>query len=119
MNDGLLQECELYRSVPAEPNRRDSSERRRAPAGPLDALRFSGRRQRVRGAPERTRPFFLDRFDTVTLALVVGVLALSISDGVLTIELLAIHSEEVNPVMRFLLGLGGVGTVRSFWASTS
>ena len=43
----------------------------------------------------------------ITLALVVGVLALSILDGVLTIELLDINSEEVNPVMRFLLGLGG------------
>ena len=107
MNDGLPEDHDLHRSALAEPNRRDDCERRRAPTGPLDALRFFGRRQTVRRASERRGPFFVDRFDVITLALVVGVLALSILDGVLTIELLDINSEEVNPVMRFLLGLGG------------
>jgi hypothetical protein len=107
MNNGLLQDRDLNLSALAEPNRRDNSERRRAPTGPWDALRFCGRRQRVRRESERRGPFFVDRFDTITLAVVVGVLVLTILDGVLTIELLDKSSEEVNPVMRFLLGLGG------------
>jgi hypothetical protein len=107
MTDGLLQDRDLYRSVPAEPNRRDNSERRQAPTGPWDALRFCGRRQQVRRVSERSGPFFVERFDAITLAVVVGVLILTILDGVLTIELLDKSSEEVNPVMRFLLGLGG------------
>jgi hypothetical protein len=107
MNDALLQDRDSFRSSPANLNRRDSSERRRTSTGPLDALRLFGRRRRVRRASEREGPFFVDRFDTITLAVVVGVLALSILDGVLTIELLDTNSEEINPVMKFLLGLGG------------
>ena len=107
MNESSSEDQDLYQSAPAEPNRRENSERRRAPTGPLDALRFFGRRQKVRRATERVGPFFVDRFDAITLALVVGVLAFSILDGVLTIELLDINSEEINPVMRLLLGLGG------------
>jgi Domain of unknown function (DUF5658) len=107
MNDGLPENHGLCLCDPAEPNRRDTSERRRAPTGPWDSLRFFGRRRKVRRATERGGPFFVDRFDAITLAVVVGVLALSIIDGVLTIELLDINSEEVNPVMGFFLGLGG------------
>lgn len=43
---------------------------------------------------------------TLTLALVVAILALCILDGILTIELLDRNSEEINPVMRFLLDRG-------------
>ncbi len=107
MNDGVLENHGLCLSDQAEPNRRNHSERRRAPTGPFDSLRFFGRRQKVRRATERRGPFFVDRFDAITLGVVVSVLALSIIDGVLTIELLDINSEEVNPVMKFLLGLGG------------
>ena len=39
---------------------------------------------------------------TVTL----GVLVLCLIDGLLTIELLDLNSEEINPVMRFLLRRG-------------
>ena len=72
----------------------------------MDAFRLAGRRQQVRRDTERTGPFFTDRYDALTLALVVAILALCILDGILTIELLDRNSEEINPVMRFLLDRG-------------
>ncbi len=50
--------------------------------------------------------YFVDRFDAGTLALVVGLLGLTIADGVLTIELIDLNSEEVNPIMAHLLDRG-------------
>ncbi len=72
----------------------------------MDAFRLAGRRQQVRRGTERNGPFFTDRFDALTLALVVAILVLCILDGILTIELLDNNSEELNPVMRFLLDRG-------------
>ena len=57
-------------------------------------------------APNGRAPFFTDRFDALTLAFILAVLALCILDGLLTIELLGINSEELNPVMRYLLDRG-------------
>ena len=72
----------------------------------MDAFRLSGRRQRVRRGAEREGPFFTDRFDALILGFIVAVLVLCIVDGVLTIELLDVNSEEANPVMKFLLDRG-------------
>src|SRR5271157_4068971 len=91
----------------SQPGQRGSADRRRVPTGPMDAFRLSGRRQRVRRCAEREGLFFTDRYDALTLAFIVGVLVLCIVDGVLTIELLGVNSEEANPVMRFLLDRAG------------
>lgn len=85
---------------------RRGPDRRRRPTSPLDALRLHGRRCRPRRIEERTRPYFVDRFNTGVLALIVALLGLTIADGVLTIELLDLNSEEVNPIMAYLLGWG-------------
>ena len=50
--------------------------------------------------------YFVDRFDALTLSMVVALLALTIIDGVLTIELIGLNSEEINPVMVHLLERG-------------
>ena len=92
--------------VSSQLGERDLPDRRRVPTGPLDAFRLSGRRQRVRRGSERKGPYFTDRFDALTLIFIVILLLLCILDGVLTIELLDINSEEVNPVMRLLLERG-------------
>ena len=52
------------------------------------------------GAPGH---FFVDRFDALTLAVIVTLLMLTIADGVLTIELLDTNSEEMNPIMARLI----------------
>ncbi len=48
----------------------------------------------------------MDRFDTVTLAMVLSLLSLTILDGVLTLELLDMNGEEANPLMGYLLNRG-------------
>ncbi len=74
----------------------------------MDAFRLSGRcrRRRVRRGADREGLFFTDRFDALILGFIVAVLVLCIVDGVLTIELLGVNSEEANPVMKFLLDRG-------------
>jgi len=67
----------------------------------------------------REGPFFTDRYDALTLAFIVGVLVLCIVDGVLTIELLGVNSEEANPVMRFLLGRGHLPFLVGKYAMTA
>jgi Domain of unknown function (DUF5658) len=86
--------------------RRQPKDRRLRPTSPLDSLRFGGRRSRPRRAAERHGTYFIDRFDALTLALVVTLLALTILDGILTIELLDTNSEEFNPFMAQLLVRG-------------
>jgi Domain of unknown function (DUF5658) len=86
--------------------RRQQSDRRAQPTSPLDSLRLRGRRVGPRRRAERCGRYFVDRFDALTLALIVALLALTILDGILTIELLDTNSEEINPFMAHLLGKG-------------
>jgi len=81
-------------------------DRRQRPTSPLDAFRRGGQRAQVRRSEERQGAFFIDRFDPVTLAMIVTLLCLTIADGVLTIELLDTNSEEINPLMQHLLTRG-------------
>jgi hypothetical protein len=85
---------------------RSQADRRERPTTPLDALRPGGRRTWPRRQEERLGRFFVDRFDATTLAMIVLLLCLTIADGVLTIELLDVNSEEVNPLMGHLLTRG-------------
>jgi hypothetical protein len=87
-----------------DPCRPDRTDRRKRPTSPLDALRVIGRRKAPRRSADRSGDYFVDRFDAVTLAMIVGLLGLTITDGVLTIELLDRNSEEINPFMAHLLG---------------
>ena len=82
---------------------RGQGDRRQRPTGPLDALRGGGRRQAPRRTEDRAGTYFVDRFNATTLAMIVGLLMLTIADGILTVELLDSHSEEVNPFMAYLL----------------
>ncbi|QEH35849.1 hypothetical protein OJF2_44060 [Aquisphaera giovannonii] len=88
------------------PARRAGEDRRARRTSPLDALRARGRRGRVRRASEREGAYFLDRFDATTLAMALSLLALTLIDGLLTIEVLDRSGEEINPVMRHFLGRG-------------
>jgi hypothetical protein len=85
---------------------RGQADRRRRPTSPLDAFRLRGRRIRPRRSEERYATFFSDRFDAMTLAMVVTLLSLTVVDGVLTLELLDLNSEEANPFMGHLLKRG-------------
>jgi hypothetical protein len=83
--------------------RRVPTDRRVQPTSPLDALRLRGRRLWPRRERERRGAYFVDRFDALTLAVIVTLLMLTIADGILTIELLDTNSEEMNPIMAHLL----------------
>jgi hypothetical protein len=87
---------------------RQRSDRRRRPTSPIDALRLNGRRSRPRREEEREGVYFVDRFHAGTLALVVALLGLTIADGILTLELIDLNSEEANPIMAHLLSRGDV-----------
>ncbi len=82
---------------------REQCDRRQRPTGPMDALRGRGRRKAPRRCEERVGTYYVDRFSVTTLAMIVGLLMLTIADGILTVELLDSHSEEVNPFMAYLL----------------
>jgi hypothetical protein len=73
------------------------------PTSAFDSLQSRGRRAKPRRSEERRGAYFVDRFGVVTLAVAVTLLALTIADGVLTIELLDTNSEEMNPLMASLL----------------
>ena len=59
-----------------------------------------------RRSEERYATIFSDRFDALTLAMVMTLLSLTVVDGVLTLELLDLNSEEANPFMGHLLKRG-------------
>ncbi len=119
MNYVLPENHDRKLEVSSQSGKRASADRRRVPTGPIDVFQLSGRRQRVRRGAEREGPFFTDRFDALTLGLIVAVLVLCIVDGVLTIELLDLNSEEANPVMRFLLDRGQLLFLVGKYAITS
>jgi len=98
---------------------RRTTDRRRRPTGPLDAMRLRGRRAAIRRNRDKDGVYFLDRFPTRTLAVVVGVLLLTLLDGVLTLELLDTNSEEINPIMRGLLDRGPLWFLLGKYALTA
>jgi hypothetical protein len=87
---------------------RRGPDRRRRPTSPFDALYPNGRRRGPRRGEERLGPYFVDRFRASTLAMIVALLGLTISDGVLTLELIEVNSEEANPIMAHLLTRGSL-----------
>lgn len=101
------------------PEARRANDRRRRPTSPLDALRLNGRRRRPRRDEERRQPFFVDRFDASTLAMIVTLLGLTLVDGVLTLELIDLNSEEANPIMAHLLDRGDLVFLMGKYAMTA
>lgn len=84
------------------------TDRRKRPTSPLDALRLSGRRRGPRRRVEQLPPYFVDRFHPSILAMIVALLVLTLLDGVLTLELLDLNSEEANPIMAHLIRRGSL-----------
>jgi hypothetical protein len=100
-------------------NRRGPTERRVRPTSPLSAFRLRGRRTWPRREEERAGAFFVDRFDPLTLAMVVTLLGLTIADGVLTIMLLDVNSEEFNPLLNHMLTRGQTAFLLAKYALTA
>ncbi len=98
---------------------RSWEDRRERPTTPLDAFRLGGRRRWPRRKEERLGAFFVDRFDTVIFVMIVVLLGLTLVDGLLTIELLEINSEEGNPFMHYLLVQGPMAFLMGKYAMTA
>lgn len=85
---------------------RTSADRRKKPTNPWWAFPLAGRRMRSRRADEHRQPYFADRFSTGTFILVITLLTASITDAILTIQLLRAGADEMNPLMDHFLGHG-------------
>lgn len=81
-------------------------DRRVEPTTLWSALTSGGRRTYMRRNSEHAQAYFVDRYSVGALALIVLLLALSITDAVITLILIGEGSEEINPVMGHLLRRG-------------
>lgn len=95
------------------------TDRRRRPTSPFDAFRPDGRRRSPRRAEERHGLYFVDRFPAGLLAMIVALLGLTLLDGILTLELIELNSEEANPVMAHLLSRGDLAFLMGKYVLTA
>lgn len=86
---------------------------------PWDSLRLDGRRRQPRREGERRGPYFVDRFHPVMLAMIVALLGLTLLDGVLTLELIELNSEEANPIMAHLISRGSLAFLMGKYVMTA
>lgn len=73
----------------------------------MDPRRYNGRRSVDRRFP------LMDTFDSTAMCLAVALMILSITDAVLTLNILAAGGEEVNPFMNHMLSYGTFAFVAS------
>lgn len=93
-------------SVNGSHDRRHTGDRRRRRLPPLAILLGAGRRRRPRRASDRRRPYCPDRFNSRLFAGILLVIALSLTDALLTLVLISRGAAEINPVMAYWLGHG-------------
>lgn len=86
--------------------RRVQPDRREQPTGPWTAFPLAGRRMHSRRSEEHRRFYFVDRFSPSMLLFVLMLLIASMTDAVLTIQLIEVGAQEINPLMHRLLGSG-------------
>jgi hypothetical protein len=86
--------------------RRLGPDPRHEPTEFWDSVFSAGERMLNRRAVDRHLPYFVDRFPPITMALILALLVLTVVDGVLTIELVDVDCQELNPIMRHFLGNG-------------
>lgn len=85
---------------------RSGRDRRRRGLPPLRFLIAGGRRRRIRRSEDLHRIVILDRYSPKLLISVVGILFLSVLDGLLTLYLIEHGSTELNPLMDYFLKKG-------------
>lgn len=90
----------------SQPDRRVAVDRRDKPTSLWDSFRGQGSRGNVRRACDRQAVHFIERFPARVLAWIFALLLLSIVDGLLTLELLDVDCQEVNPILEQFLDIG-------------
>ena len=86
--------------------RRSGTERRLSSTINFRALLLGGRRERGRRKEDIPKTFLVDRYSPTFLAVIVGILFLSVIDALLTLYLIGRGAVELNPVMAYYLELG-------------
>ncbi len=84
---------------------RDGADRRKRKIPPLKYLLLGGRRKRIRRKEDENELIILDNHGSGIFALAAIILALSIIDGLLTLNLIGRGAHEINPVMSYLIQL--------------
>ena len=92
--------------IGGDPDQRSGRDRRQRVFPPLRFLVAGGRRRGVRRSQDLHRIVILDRYSPKLFISVVGILFLSLIDGLLTLYLIEHGSAEINPVMDFFLKKG-------------
>lgn len=92
--------------IGGDSEQRSGRDRRRQVFPPLRFLAAGGRRRRVRRSQDLRRIVILDRYSPKLFISVVGILFLSLLDGLLTLYLIEHGSSELNPVMDYFLKKG-------------
>jgi hypothetical protein len=87
-------------------DQRSQTDRRQKPTSPWDSFPPAGQRMGNRRMAEHRRPYFVDRFPTGMFVFILLLLIASLTDAVLTLLLLQVGGEEINPVMEYLLAHG-------------
>jgi hypothetical protein len=87
-------------------DQRSGAERRRRSIPFLRFLWAGGRRRQVRRSSDRRRIVIMDRYSPGLLVVVLGILFLSLTDAVLTLNLIERGASEINPVMAYFLQKG-------------
>lgn len=82
--------------------RRHSKDRRSRPTLPLSRYSIFGRRAKNRRVLDSTN-YYVDRYESRYLVLIVSILILCILDVYMTIKILQDGGEELNPVMSILM----------------
>lgn len=98
---------------------RQNADRRQKPTSPWNAWFGSGQRMRNRRDSEHLQQYFVDRFPLRTLAWILLLLSLSLTDAYFTLILLENGCEEVNPVMHHLIQRGTLSFVVGKYALTA
>ncbi len=84
-------------------NRRNLSDRRIHPIHSAFCSFYKARRIEPQRFNEQNLPYYTDFYERKFLILMAFIMALSIADGILTLEILAKGGVELNPLMAILL----------------
>ncbi len=83
-------------------SRRQIPDRRKRPTPPISKYTLRGRRMRARRGEENEN-YYVDRYESRYLFVILGVILMSLADAYLTLHLLQHGGIELNPIMLFFI----------------
>lgn len=89
-------------------DRRSQSDRRTTPTSPRGAFPPTGQRTHLRRAEEHQRPYFVDRYSWILFLFILLIVAGSVIDAILTIQLIDVGASEINPFLNRVLHHGAL-----------